>query len=116
MREIQNPTYVPDLHYSLGFLIITTPFCYTPLGGSWVVISRVISRVTILIIHIRRLITSLITTHEPPSNGNLDVGPASSGVFCPSLQVAGNLQQPESIRELDCTRTSHDHQTGYMER
>ena len=39
------------------------------LGGSWVVISRVISRVAILITHIRGLITPLITTHEPPSNG-----------------------------------------------
>ena len=37
------------------------------LGGSWVVISRVISGVTILITHIRGLITLLITTHEPPS-------------------------------------------------
>ena len=37
------------------------------LGGSWVVISRVISRVTILITHIRGLITPLITAHEPPS-------------------------------------------------
>ena len=37
------------------------------LGGSKVVVSRVISRVTILITHIRGLITSLITTHEPPS-------------------------------------------------
>ena len=37
------------------------------LGSSWVVISRVISRVTILITHIRGLITLLITTHEPPS-------------------------------------------------
>ena len=37
------------------------------LGGSWVVISGVISRVTILIIHIRGLITPLITIHEPPS-------------------------------------------------
>ena len=37
------------------------------LGGSWVVTSRVISRVTILITHIRGLITPLITTHEPPS-------------------------------------------------
>ena len=34
------------------------------LGGSWVVISGVISRVTI---HIRALITLLITTDEPPS-------------------------------------------------
>ena len=37
------------------------------LGGSWVVISGVISRVTIIITHIRQLITPLITTHEPPS-------------------------------------------------
>ena len=37
------------------------------LGGSWVVISRVLSRVTILITHIRGLLTPLITTHEPPS-------------------------------------------------
>ena len=35
------------------------------LGGSWLVISGVTSRVTI---HIRGLITLLITTHEPPSN------------------------------------------------
>ena len=46
--------------------------CHGPplLGGSWVVISGVISRVTILITHIRGLITLLtllITTHEPPS-------------------------------------------------
>ena len=37
------------------------------LGGSWVVISGVISRVTVLITHIRGHITPLITTHEPPS-------------------------------------------------
>ena len=37
------------------------------LGGSWVVISRVISRITIRITHIGGLITPLITTHEPPS-------------------------------------------------
>ena len=37
------------------------------LGGSWVVISGVISRVTIVISPIRGLITILITTHEPPS-------------------------------------------------
>ena len=37
------------------------------LGGSGVLISRVISRVTILITHIRGLITPLITTPEPPS-------------------------------------------------
>ena len=37
------------------------------LGGSWVVISGVISRVTMLITHIRGLINPFITTHEPPS-------------------------------------------------
>ena len=38
------------------------------LGGSWILRSRVISRVTILITHIRGLITLLITTPEPPSS------------------------------------------------
>ena len=38
------------------------------LGGSWVVINGLISRVTILLSHIRGLITPLRTTHEPPSN------------------------------------------------
>ena len=37
------------------------------LGGSWVVISGVISRITMVITYIRGLITVLITTHEPPS-------------------------------------------------
>ena len=43
------------------------PKASTLLGGSWVVITGVISRVTILTSHIRELITPLITTHEPPS-------------------------------------------------
>ena len=37
------------------------------LGGSRVVMSGVVSRVTIVITHIRGLITPLITTDEPPS-------------------------------------------------
>ena len=37
------------------------------LGGSWVVISGVISRVTVMLSHIRGLITPFIATHEPPS-------------------------------------------------
>ena len=37
------------------------------LGGSWVVVSRVISTVTILMTRITGLITPLIPTHEPPS-------------------------------------------------
>ena len=38
------------------------------LGGSWVVICGVVSRVTIIITHISGLIAPLLTTHEPPSN------------------------------------------------
>ena len=37
------------------------------LGGPWEVISRVISRITMIRTYIRGLITPLITTHEPPS-------------------------------------------------
>ena len=37
------------------------------LGGSWIVISRAISRITMVITYIRGLITPLIATHEPPS-------------------------------------------------
>ena len=40
---------------------------YYILGGSWVVIGRVVSRVATIMTHIRGLITPLITTHEPPS-------------------------------------------------
>ena len=48
-----------------------TPNSGAVLGGSWVVISGVISRVTIVITHIGGLITPLITTHEPPSTDRL---------------------------------------------
>ena len=40
------------------------------LGGFWVVVNGLISRVTILTTHIRGLITPLITTHEPPSSNS----------------------------------------------
>ena len=43
------------------------PFKGTLLGGSWVVISRVISPLIGVIIRVTLLITPLITTHEPPS-------------------------------------------------
>ena len=46
---------------------------YILLGGSRVVISTVISRVTILLTHIRGHITPIITTHEPPSSIAMDV-------------------------------------------
>ena len=37
------------------------------LGGSWLGISRVISRITFVITYIKGLITPFITSHEPPS-------------------------------------------------
>ena len=37
-------------------------------GGSWVLISRVISRVTIIITYMKGLINPLITTPKPPSS------------------------------------------------
>ena len=37
------------------------------LGGSWIVINGLISRVAILMSHVRGPITPLITTDEPPS-------------------------------------------------
>ena len=39
------------------------------LGGSWVVVSRVISRITMVITYIGGLRTPLITTHDSPSRG-----------------------------------------------
>ena len=50
--------YVPEQLHFIHFP--------TQLGGSWVLIRRVNSRVTILITRIRGLITPLITTPEPP--------------------------------------------------
>ena len=43
------------------------------LGGSWVVVSGVISRVSVIITHIRGRIAPFITTHEPPSKAWLAV-------------------------------------------
>ena len=43
------------------------------LGGSCVVISGLISRVTIVMAHIYGPITPLITTHEPPSMVPIEV-------------------------------------------
>ena len=43
------------------------------LGGSWVVISRVISPLGKVISIVTLLITLLITTHEPPSMSRLAV-------------------------------------------
>ena len=54
--------------YSVEAFTIGGGFRAVLLGGSWVVISRVITRVTILITHIRGLIAPLATRHEPPSN------------------------------------------------
>ena len=61
-----------ELGERLGFEVLTGKAL---LGGSWVVISRVISRTTMVITYIRGLIAPLRTTHDPPSNW-LQVGEA----------------------------------------
>ena len=45
------------------------------LGGSWLVISRVISPLIGVITIVTLLITPLITTHEPPSTRGTRMGP-----------------------------------------
>ena len=86
----------------------------TQLGGSWLVISGVLSRVIVLITHIRGLVTALFRTHEPPrtlrcpvctrQGLKLEVSGAASAFTLaswrcqlpsPSLQVSGN-----SFREM----------------
>ena len=57
----------------------SVPTLKTILGGSGVVMSGVISKATIIITHIRGLITPLRTTHAPPSTGSfLYGGPATA--------------------------------------
>ena len=60
------------IRHSLGHpidrgLIAKSSFRSSVLGGSWVVVSGVVGRLSKVIAHIRGLITPLITTHEPPS-------------------------------------------------
>ena len=67
------------------------------LGGSWVVISGVISRVTILITHIRGLISPLITTHEPPSMTSRPGGPLKQvSLFGERVGESGPAREPET--------------------
>ena len=65
------------------------------LGGSWLVISRVISRVTILITLLRGLATPLITTHEPPSRPQLDIQILRRGALR-GLQVVSDSTSMEA--------------------
>ena len=114
MRGLQTNTllfFVVVLGRRLWLLLsnrYTKPSSLTPnphrklqpmlLGGSWVVISGVISRVTIVVTHMRRLITPLITTHEPPSrvSGYLSshspahVSPSALKMRANHAQDAGN--------------------------
>ena len=63
------------------------------LGGSWPVISGVISRVTIIITHIGGLITPLITPHEPPSKESQGLVPlpATKGSTWEFPKIRGTL-------------------------
>ena len=67
------------------------------LGGSWVVIRRGLSRITILITQIRGLITLLITTHEPPS---VDKKPAEA-----ASRSHGRCWRPTQRHSRSASRT-----------
>ena len=62
------------------------------LGGSWLVISRA----TVVITHIRGLITPLITTHEPPS----------------TFKTTGSLEESSMVRSLWKARTPSNPKTA----
>ena len=57
------------------------------LGGSWVVISRVISRITLVVTYIKGLITPLLTTHEPLSRNTGGGRCRSLGPRCSDLHA-----------------------------
>ena len=81
----------------------TQPHSFALLGGSWVVISGFISRVAILITHIRGLTDNpLITTHEPPSTVGLlgpyaAVGKRDTLIRLHLMQVCAQTQRDVSI-------------------
>ena len=68
------------------------------LGGSWVVISRVISPLIGVII-VTLLITPLITTHEPPSKA---WGPGGSRARFLFLKMPTRTQQERGLQVLWC--------------
>ena len=59
-----------DLADEVGGALVRIRRSYTLLGGSWVVISGVISPLIWVITIVTLLIGPLITTHEPPSRGS----------------------------------------------
>ena len=94
--------------YDLGFSSLL-------LGGSWVVISEVISRVAIIIAHIKGLTTPLITTHEPPSADGWAAPWLGLGAFvgvsvAPAMELSAQSRSASflgsSIR-LHCAQRKH---------
>ena len=85
MLQAAAPAKTPDARHDVRASLAI--FGCSVLGGSWVVRSRVISKVTIIITHIRGLITTLITTHEPPSSGGLGLWPMALGFMFSGFEV-----------------------------
>ena len=66
MSPIPHPRHCKRCLRPCGPNLVGAPLASIAiLGGSWVVINGVISRVTILTTYIRGLLAPLITTHEP---------------------------------------------------
>ena len=78
--------------------------CKSLLGGSWLVISRVISGITIVTTHNRGLITPLITTHEPPSTEHWGELPA----YWEASPPAAVGRPAESYKPTSDPAMSHD--------
>ena len=74
-----------------------------------VVISEVVSRVTILITHIRGLIAQLVTIHEPPSRGGKSIQDRGQSHLCTRASAAPSLSpQPPARGLVHC-----QHEPGY---
>ena len=74
-------------------------FCKVRLQGSWVVISGVISRVTIIITHKRGLITPLLAAREPPSSRY----PFLKGTLATLARLSIKTQPPSRSMLLRCS-------------
>ena len=77
-----------------------TPKVKVPLGGSWLLISAVISRITIVITHTRELITPPINPHEPRSKSlqkkhqGSGCGPLRGHLLAPAVGFVRNIHLP----------------------
>ena len=81
-----STTWNPSTTHPQALYQAVRAYCML-LGGSWAVISGLISKVTIVKTHTRGLITILITTHEHPSKPSPQAPCADEGQLAASQQI-----------------------------